>query len=181
MDELIDILDENGNLTGQTCLKSQAHLKGYFHPTVHVWLYTSDGKVLFQKRATNKKTFPGLWDVSVAGHIGAGENVIEAAVREVQEEIGLVVKAADLEKIGYFLSIHQHSKTLLDKEFHHTFICELEVPLSQLVKQESEVDALDLMDLETFKSKVEHKQLDGFVPNDSSYYATVIKEISQRL
>ncbi|MEX0360286.1 MAG: hydrolase, partial [Allomuricauda sp.] len=51
MDELVDILDENGNLTGRTCLKSEAHLKGYFHPTVHVWFYTADGKVLFQKRA----------------------------------------------------------------------------------------------------------------------------------
>ncbi|WP_422348256.1 NUDIX hydrolase [Flagellimonas sp.] len=181
MDELIDILDENGNLTGRTCLKSEAHLKGYFHPTVHVWFYTADGKVLFQKRAANKDTFPGLWDVSVAGHIGAGEDVTEAAVREVEEEIGLLVKVGDLEKIGYFPSVHQHSKTLLDKEFHHTFICKLEVSLSQLVKQESEVDALDLMDLETFKSKVEHKQLDGFVPNDSSYYLKVIEEISNRL
>ncbi|WP_420400018.1 NUDIX hydrolase [Flagellimonas sp.] len=181
MDELIDILDENGNLTGQTCLKSEAHLKGYFHPTVHVWLYTSNGKVLFQKRAANKNTFPGLWDVSVAGHIGAGEDVIEAAIREVKEEIGLMVKVGDLEKIGYFLSVHQHSKTLVDREFHHTFLCELEVPLSQLVKQESEVDALDFMDLETFTSKVELNQMDGFVPNDTSYYSTVIKEISRRL
>ncbi|WP_431121658.1 NUDIX hydrolase [Flagellimonas flava] len=181
MDELVDILDENGNLTGQTCLKSEAHLKGYFHPTVHVWFYTVDGKVLFQKRAANKDTFPGLWDVSVAGHIEAGEDVIEAAVREVEEEIGLMVKVGDLEKIGYFLSIHQHSKTLLDKEFHHTFICELEVPLPQLVKQESEVDALDLINIEKFKSKVVSNQLDGFVPNDSNYYAKVIEEISQRL
>ena len=106
---------------------------------------------------------------------------MEAAIREVEEEIGLVVKAGDLEKIGYFLSVHQHSKTFLDKEFHHTFICKLDVPLSKLIKQESEVDALDLVDLSTFKFNVEHKQLDGFVPSDSGYYAKVIGEISRRL
>nr|WP_299388897.1 NUDIX domain-containing protein [Allomuricauda sp.] len=181
MDELVDILDEDGNPTGKSCLKSEAHLKGLFHPTVHVWLYTVDGSVLFQKRATSKDTFPGLWDVSVAGHIGAGEDVLEAAVREVEEEVGLVIKPRDLEKIGYFLSVHQHSKTLLDKEYHHSFLCELQVPLSQLVKQESEVDALELIALEVFKTNVKQGQLDGFVPNDSDYYLKVIEEISKRL
>ncbi|MEX0314176.1 MAG: hydrolase, partial [Allomuricauda sp.] len=71
MDELVDILDDNGNPTGRTCLKSEAHRKGLFHPTIHVWFYTSEGQILFQKRADNKDTFPSLWDVSVAGHIGA--------------------------------------------------------------------------------------------------------------
>ncbi|MEP3384912.1 MAG: NUDIX domain-containing protein, partial [Flavobacteriaceae bacterium] len=100
MDELIDILDENGNHVGKTCLKSEAHLKGLFHPTVHIWFYTKDGGILFQKRGKDKKTFPLLWDVSVAGHIGAGEPIIEAAIREVEEEIGLKVLASDLDKIG---------------------------------------------------------------------------------
>ncbi|TMU56857.1 NUDIX hydrolase [Flagellimonas algicola] len=181
MDELVDILDENGKLTGKTCLKSEAHRKGYFHPTIHVWFYTSDGKVLFQKRGANKDTFPGLWDVSVAGHIGAGEDVIEAAIREVEEEISLVIKPKDLEKIGCFKSVHEHSKVLVDKEFHHTFLCEMKIPLPKLIKQESEVDALELIDLTTFKFNVEHNQLAGFVPNDSGYYTKIIEEISQRL
>ena len=89
MDELVDILDEHGNLTGQSCLKSEAHLKGLLHPTVHVWLYTKDGRVLIQQRGKNKDTHPLLWDVSVAGHVASGEGIPLAAVREVQEEVGL--------------------------------------------------------------------------------------------
>ena len=51
MDELLDILDEHGNPTGTTALKSKAHKLGLFHATIHVWLYTKDEKILLQKRA----------------------------------------------------------------------------------------------------------------------------------
>ncbi|WP_097046214.1 NUDIX hydrolase [Flagellimonas pacifica] len=181
MDELIDILDESGNPTGRTCLKSEAHLKGLFHPTIHVWFYTLEGQLLFQKRARNKDTFPSLWDVSVAGHIGAGEDIKIAATREVEEEIGLTIAISDLEGIGMFKSMHQHSETLIDNEFHHNFLCVLKVPLSELKRQESEVDDLKLFAWEDFKKKVEQNQLEGFVPHELSYYQTTISEIERRI
>lgn len=181
MDELVDILDNDGNPTGRSCLKYEAHLKGFFHPTIHVWLYTSDGKVLFQKRGKDKNTFPLLWDVSVAGHIESGEDILEAAIRETQEEIGLNITPKDLEKIGYFKSVHQHSETLIDKEFHHSFVCELQTALSNLSKQESEVDALNLFSLSDFKQRVNQNQLEGFVPHEITYYKKVIAEISKKL
>jgi isopentenyldiphosphate isomerase len=84
-DEYLDILDESGEFTGRTCLKSVAHKIGYFHPTIHVWFYTTRAEVLLQKRGSEKLTFPNYWDVSVAGHVGAGEAIEEAAVREVLE------------------------------------------------------------------------------------------------
>ncbi|WP_420602083.1 NUDIX hydrolase [Flagellimonas sp.] len=181
MDELIDILDENGNRTGQTCLKSEAHLKGLFHPTIHVWLYTLEGQVLFQKRAKGKDTFPSLWDVSVAGHIGAGEDIKIAATREVEEEIGLTITTSDLEASGMFKSMHKHSEILIDNEFHHNFLCALKVPLSELKRQESEVDDLKLFALEDFKKKVEQNQLEGFVPHEKTYYLEILDAISKKL
>ena len=86
MDELIDILTPDGKPTGKTALKSEAHKNGWFHATVHIWLFTSDEKILLQKRALTKKVFPGIWDISVAGHIGAGEEIIAGAKREIFEE-----------------------------------------------------------------------------------------------
>ena len=84
MDELIDVLDADGNYTGKCIMKSEAHRKGIFHPSIHVWLYNKNGEILIQQRAKNKDTHPGLWDVSVAGHIGAGEDIVESAIREVK-------------------------------------------------------------------------------------------------
>ncbi|TXN35412.1 NUDIX domain-containing protein [Flagellimonas hymeniacidonis] len=181
MDELVDILDENGNYTGKVCLKSEAHLKGLFHPTVHIWFYTSEGKILFQQRGKGKKTFPLLWDVSVAGHIEAGETFQQAALREVAEEIGIPITKSDLKPIGVFKSMQEHSETLKDNEFHHVFLCGLNVPMSNLKKQESEVEELALIGLSEFKSKVDVKQLDGFVPHSVAYYHHIITEIEKIL
>ena len=141
MDELIDILTAEGKPTGKSALKSEAHKNGWFHATVHIWLFTADEKIVLQKRALTKKVFPGLWDISVAGHIGAGETIMNAAKREVFEEIGLQLEAKDLIKID--TRIHQitHKNGIIDNEHHHVFMAELKVSISELTIQKEEVDA----------------------------------------
>ena len=57
-------------------------------------------KYYFKKEDAPKKVFPGLWDISVAGHVGAGEGILTAAKREVFEEIGLQLADADFTKIA---------------------------------------------------------------------------------
>ncbi|MDX8553134.1 NUDIX domain-containing protein [Tenacibaculum sp. 1B UA] len=175
MDELIDIVDENGNYTGKTCLKSEAHKKGYFHPTIHVWLYTSDYKILLQKRALTKKVFPGLWDISVAGHIAAGENIKIAAVREVKEEIGFDILPENLHKIGTRKHMVNHPNGIIDNEFHHVFIAELSTPIEELTLQQEEVAALKLFSLETILHTKNYENL--LLPQYQDYYSFVHKHI----
>ncbi|CAM3483821.1 NUDIX hydrolase [Zobellia roscoffensis] len=182
MDELIDILDSDGNYTNKTAMKSEAHRKGWFHPTVHVWFYTMDGRVLIQQRSKTKDVFPLLWDVSVAGHIGAGEDIEISAVREIEEEIGLTITPEALEKIGVFKSIHRHSENLLDCEYHHAFLCELKVPLHKLTKQESEVEDLSLISLVQFSQEIWGlAHLQKYVPHSTEYYRAIVKAIKNRL
>jgi isopentenyldiphosphate isomerase len=182
MDELIDVLDSYGNYTGQSIMKSEAHRAGVFHPSIHVWLYTKKGEILIQQRAKNKDTHPGLWDVSVAGHIGAAEDVIKSAIREVQEEIGLDITSRELYKIGVFKYSCQHHKYLLDREFHHTFLCELKTPLNKLEMQETEVDDLKLISIPVFKQELESKiHYKKYVPYDMEYYVDVFDAIQKRL
>lgn len=175
MDELIDILDEQGNYTGKSCLKSEAHKHGYFHPTVHVWLFTSDEKILLQKRAMTKKVFPGLWDISVAGHVAAGEEIITSAIREVQEEIGFTLKLKDLIKIGTRKHMVSHANGIQDNEFHHVFIAELTANIEVLTIQEEEVEALQLFDLSVLQNT---KNLDNILlPRFHDYYCFVYDKI----
>lgn len=182
MDELIDILDTNGNYTGNSIMKSEAHKRGIYHPSIHVWLYTLNGEILIQQRAKNKDTHPGLWDVSVAGHIGAGEDVVDSATREVKEEIGLDISVKELNKIGVFKYRYQHHKDLLDCEFHHTFLSELLMPISELKMQESEVDDLALISLTTFRKELESNLTSKkYVPYEMEYYDTVLNAIQKRL
>jgi isopentenyldiphosphate isomerase len=182
MDELVDILDSEGKFTGKTTMKSEAHKYGWFHPTVHVWFYTRNGQLLIQQRGRNKETHPLLWDVSVAGHIGSGENIETAAIREVSEEIGLEITKAELQKIGIFKSVQKHNAELLDCEFHHTYLCELKTPLSNLKKQESEVNALTLISLIQFSEETwGMANLAKYVPHEVEYYKSIIKAIKKRL
>jgi len=175
MDEIIDILSSSGELTGETCLKSEAHLKGLFHQTIHVWLYTDDKKVLLQKRASVKKVFPNLWDVSVAGHVGAGEKIAIAAIREVQEEIGITIKETDLEKIGFRKDEIVHPNGILDNEFKHIFLCKLNKSLEQLNMQPEEIDDLQLFNLSILKDSAKHGRF--MVPNMNHYYDFIYDKI----
>ncbi|MDO6492961.1 MULTISPECIES: NUDIX hydrolase [unclassified Cellulophaga] len=182
MDELIDILDSKGNFTGKTALKSKAHINGWFHQTTHIWFYTNKKEILLQQRAKSKDTFPLLWDISVAGHIGAGENIIDSALREIKEEIGITVLKTDLLKIGCFKSTQKHSDDLIDCEFHHTFICKLKTDLNSLTKQDSEVENLQLKLISDFKLELrstEKKKL--YVPHNITYYNTVLEAIEKLL
>ena len=182
MDEQVDILDLQGNLTGKTALKTEAHENGWFHPAVHVWFFTSDGNILVQQRGENKSTFPLLWDVSVAGHVMAGESIKEAAIREVREEIGLDITKDNLEKIAVFKATHEHPEGILDREFHHVFLSELKDGLQTLTKQQSEVNALAVTPLLRFAEETWGLANTGkYVPHGVEYYKTVIKTIKAKI
>ena len=179
MDELIDILTPDGKPTGKTALKSEAHTNGWFHATVHIWLFTKDEKILLQKRALTKKVFPGLWDISVAGHIAAGEGILEATKREVFEEIGLEIQEDELIKIGTRIHQVSHANGIQDNEHHHVFIAELKVPINHLSIQKEEVDDIQLFDLAVLKNtkNIENVLLPWFHEYYCMVYEKIIEEI----
>ncbi len=181
-DEWVDILDEKGGYTGKRALKSEAHRKGLFHPTVHVWFYTPNRQILLQKRGRNKRSFPLKWDVSVAGHVMAGEKILDAAVREIHEEIGLEVAPSALKAIGIFPAKHLHSTDFKDFEFHHSFICELNIPLAELKKQEQEVEELKIIPLLQFAEESWGMgKTESYVPHGADYYKAIVQAINNEL
>lgn len=179
MDELIDIITPDGKPTGEVALKSEAHKHGWFHATVHVWLYTKNHQILLQKRAASKKVFPGLWDISVAGHIAAGEEILQAAQREIFEELGINISLDKLQKIGTRIHQVKHDNGIQDNELHHVFIAELQQPLATLKIQEEEVDAVQLFELSTLKNTI---NLDNvLLPRFHDYYCFVFDKIIEKL
>jgi isopentenyldiphosphate isomerase len=182
LEEYIDIVTKHGKPTGRSAPKSEIHSKGHYHHTVHLWLYTKSGAILLAQRSASKVICPLLWDVSVAGHIDAGESMIEAAKREAQEEIGLTVHEKDLENIGVFECFQKYDNGIVDNEFHNTFISELKVDVSLLKLQKEEVEAVKLVSLEGFKKILKHIGNDNhFVASNKSYYELVVHAIEQKL
>ena len=87
--ELLEIVDENDSVIG---VKSRAECHGnpqYTHRVAHVLLFNSSGELLLQKRSMKKDLEPGKWDSSVGGHLEVGETYLQAALREMQEELGI--------------------------------------------------------------------------------------------
>ncbi|MFD2564815.1 NUDIX hydrolase [Aquimarina rubra] len=181
-DELIDILNSDGKPTGEVRLKSEAHRTGLYHASVHIWFYTKEGHILLQKRAKDKDTYPDLWDVSVAGHIGVGETAINSALREVEEEIGLVVTEEDLEFKGILLAEKQPKPDLFDNEFHHIFISEIHTSLDTLKLQEEEVSEIKLIPIKELQQQVNDIALSrAYVPHGSIYFDFVTNTICEKI
>jgi isopentenyldiphosphate isomerase len=83
--EYFDIVDENGNNTGQVASREEAHRLGLWHRNSHIWIVNSANEILTQLRAVNLDANPGLFDCSAAGHVSAGDTDLDSAVRETEE------------------------------------------------------------------------------------------------
>ena len=133
--EYIDIVDENNNPTGKVKEKQQAHEDGNFHRTAHVWIINDKNELLLQKRSANKKSHPNCWDISGAGHIKAGESVVDGAIRELKEELGVEVEEKDLQYIATIKSI----KNPKNMEFQYVYLLNCNKEIDEYIFEDNEV------------------------------------------
>ena len=131
--EMFDIVDEKGIPTGETIERTEAHEKGIRHRTAHIWIVREqDGKaqLLLQKRSAEKDSFPGRFDTSSAGHIQAGDEPEESAIRELYEELGF------------------HGKMFRDNELAFVYMYTGPVDVEKLTLQKEEVESVEWFDME---------------------------------
>lgn len=74
--------------------------KGIIMRISRVFLANSNGKLLLQKRSDTHKSLPGRLDQTAAGHVDEGEGYLEAAARELLEEMG--IKDVELQKTAKY-------------------------------------------------------------------------------
>jgi isopentenyldiphosphate isomerase len=87
--ELLEIVDENGAVIG-TAKRSDLHGNpSLIHRVIHILVFDKKGRLLLQKRSLQKDIAPGKWDTSVGGHVNPGEDILSAANREMEEELGV--------------------------------------------------------------------------------------------
>jgi len=176
MDEYIDILTVRGEPSGEVKLKSEAHRIGLWHASAQIWIVNSKQEVLLQKRTLNKDSYPGLWDISVAGHLSAGDSPGQAALREIYEEIGLQLKEYQLR----FLKRVKRSKVpkegFLDNEFNYLFATKCDVEIESLTLQKEEVAEVKWISIDIFELQLKNNKK-IFVPHGNKYYQYIINEL----
>ncbi|MEU8586333.1 NUDIX domain-containing protein [Streptomyces sp. NPDC048664] len=87
-DELLDIVDENDRVIGQSP-RGEAYARGLRHRCVFIEARDARGRLFVHRRTATKLVFPSRYDMFVGGVVGAGESYDEAALREAEEELGV--------------------------------------------------------------------------------------------
>ena len=151
--ELLDVLDEEGNETGRVEEKDVIHEKALWHKEVDVWIVNEQGKILIQKRAATKKQAPNKWS-STGGHVKSGEDVKEAMVREIKEEIGMDCKKENL----HLILIAKHRSWRGDNNvFRYLYFYRTEKQLQDFIIEKREVSELKYISIQELEHIVENK------------------------
>lgn len=89
MAEVFDIVNEEGVVIG-SATRAECHGNpDLLHCVAHVLVFRTNGRLILQRRSLTKDLYPGLWDTSVGGHFLPGEQPVQAACREMAEELGI--------------------------------------------------------------------------------------------
>lgn len=148
---MVDILHSSGDPAGWAAPKSEAHRRGLYHRCFHCWIADpgdgSDGPYLFvQRRALRKENWPGRLDTTAAGHLSAGESVMDG-LREVEEELGISPDPVRLVPLGT-RRVEQEIPAGTDREFHEVFLLLESLDPENVRLQREEVGALLRLRLE---------------------------------
>lgn len=162
--EYIDIFDENNNPIGEVKEKTQGHEDGNFHRTAHIWIMNDKKELLLQKRSATKKSHPNCWDISGAGHIRTGETVIEGAIRELSEELGIKANADDLR----FIAIVKSTKDPQNQEFGYVYLLKSNNEIKDYTFEDNEVSEVKYVYFEDLEKMVEDRSK-GLLIHEEEY------------
>lgn len=138
--EMLDIFDENHNYLG-ICEKKEVHRRGLWHQVFACLFIDSElNKVYLQYKSGGHNDVAHLnkIDISVGGHLSAGET-IEDGIREIQEESSLIVDYKDLIPVGMRLIDKTINENYIIREFSYLHILDTKYDLNSLKSQDGEV------------------------------------------
>lgn len=138
--ELWDLYDENRNLTGKTHIRGEAIEKGFHHLVVEIWTINTNGEILLTQRHPSKN-HGLLWECT-RGAVTAGENSLEGAIRELHEEIGLLVEESNLKLIN---------TNVIDNYIMDTYVNIYDFKIENISLQKIEVVDAKIVTIEEFE------------------------------
>lgn len=155
MEEFFDILNENGEYLNEVQTRHKCHKEGLWHKAIAVFIINSKGQVLLQKRSSNKKMWPNMWDITSGGHVLSGEFGFQAAIRETKEELGVNLDREDITFIGSVIS-NNKKNDILDKHFNEYYIVNKDIDETKLKLQKEEVSEVKWMDKQEIINRIKN-------------------------
>lgn len=183
--EMVDLVDRHGGLLGRQLDKQSVHQQGLWHRDVHVWI--TDGEhLLEQQRAGHKKIMPDTWDVSIGGHVAAGETFLDAAVRETEEELGLRFAPNRFRWAGA-LAVEMPMGSGVNAWIHrtageHFVVVERNLDVDRLTLQTSEVSGARLYPIDQLEADISHADtIDRHAPQPVAMWQLGIMAMRQAI
>ena len=146
--ELLDVLNDKGEKTGKVLNKERIHNEGLYHREVALILINDEGKLLLQKRASSKRIEPDVWAWH-GGHVKAGEECIEAIIRETKEELGIEIPK---NKINFLLELKRDK--MPNKQFTTVYYSICNLPLKKFKIQKEELSEVKWFNYSEFKNMI---------------------------
>ncbi len=158
--EYFDVLDENGNKIGKIKLRNEVHRDGNWHKSVHIWILNDNGDVLLQRRCPTKDSNPNMLDISCAGHLSAGDESLDAAIREIKEELNLDIGKEELQFIKTIKKSSKYTESFINNEFSDMYILRTNKEITDMRYQEEEITEIFFVSYKKFKEMVKNRQPD---------------------
>lgn len=160
MDEQVIIIDLDDAQIGSMS-KVQSHLgEGTLHRAFSVLLFNSDNKLLIQKRAASKITFPSLWANSCCSHPLNNSDEIDldddigvkrAAIRKLEQELGITPDQVPIDDFHLITRMHYSARAdekWIEREIDHILFIQADVTLDINYNEIDEVKWVDKHELQ---------------------------------
>lgn len=155
MEEKFDVLNEFGEFTGEVATREECHKKGLWHRAVYAFIIDKNSNILLQKRSAKKKLWPNMWDVTVGGHVDAGEFGRQSLIREVKEELGIDITDDDIKYLVGSSSINIKGD-IINKHYNECYLITKDIDTSKIKPQEEEVSEVKYFSKEEVLSMIEN-------------------------
>ena len=157
MEDLI-LVDSKNSVLG-TAPKDVCHDgDGILHRAFSIFVFNNRMELLLQKRATEKRLWPGYWSNSCCGHPGLNESLESAAMHRLGEELGITgYQFSELYRFEYQAAYLDLGS---ENEFCSVLICRSN---DNVVMNRTEVSAIRWINLPSLKAEME-SQPDHYTP-----------------
>lgn len=180
MKEYLKIYDENNQDSNEIKERTLVHELGLWHREIEVWIINEKNEVLIQQRSPNKKLGANKWSI-VAGHVPADESLIETAIREVQEEVG-IKKVCPSDLVFFNIRKANYDKGEIKNNcYKYCYILKTNLKENDFVLQEDEVSKIKYIKLDKLKTLTSKEKEEFTASFRSSEFKSVIEKLENKL
>lgn len=166
-----EVLDEHGHKTGQIMDIETIHKKGLWHEVVNVWIVNSQGDILMQLRGPKMDLAPNVWDVAIGTHLRAGEDPTDAAIRALENGLGLEVDKGELKHLFNLMCPNPMPDHTLHQVLGHVFMVQRDLEFSDITYDKDKIAQFSWLPPLVLMSRVGSSETKSqYFPRASNYY-----------